>query len=391
MPSISRRQCLGVITTGALTAVAGCQTYSCSTADPGTASFSQFHGDGQNTNAADDLPDITNTGSYWTTTIDDATELTGLAALGERAVVVGQRTSSGGILAAVPLYDGTPGTTITLEKTATGTPALADSIAIIPMLGDYSDPSTGEVAAIDVEAEERLWTYEPVGRPNPVTVHDGLAVISSDSGEVTGIEIESGAVEWTQAFEDSQQRARIPAPPAVTTNSVYLSALGSAAEGVYALERDSGAVEWSVSGPNIPTAMTQATDHLFGCYSEHELAAFSLDGDGSQWSYPLHSGELVAPAVAVDQVVAADQRTIAAVTPSDGNQQWKQSLDVQGPPVIAGSSVLVPVAGGIVGLNRESGEELWTMSEKTDSLCVPIESGFLYTSGNSVTLQTNCG
>ncbi|MCD2205133.1 PQQ-binding-like beta-propeller repeat protein [Halobacterium sp. KA-6] len=391
MPSISRRQYLGAISTTALTAIAGCQSNSCTPSEPGNTHWPQFRGGSRNTNAAPDFPALTSSGSYWTTDLEDTIDIVGIATARNRIVVVGSETGqNGGVLTTIQLNDGSSDTAHELERGATSPPALVGSLAITPVLGDYTDPSTGGVVAIDLDSWTESWTHEIDGRPNAPTVSENLVIVSSDQGDVTAIDAGSGDIEWTRNFGDDHQNAAIPAPPAIDSNRVYVSAQGSAMQGVYALDRDSGETLWSIPGPDIPAPFVRAGDVVLGSYREYELAAFDVETGKSQWSQAIHGGRLFAPAVADDRVFSADRETVYALSLGRGESDWETELTVRGVPLVVGNSVVVPTQDGLVGLSIEDGTERWTISESPDTACVPVENGLIYAVENSVTLRTTC-
>lgn len=391
MPSPSRRRYLGAITTAALTTAAGCQSSSCAPRDPGVAQWPQFRGDGRNTNAAPDLPTLTSSGSYWTSDLEESADVAGIVATNDTAVVArSQAGRKGGALTPIQIDDGSSDTPHELERGATGPPALVNSLAVTPVLGAFTDPSTGGVVALDLDRWTESWTHDTNGRPNSPTVSDDLVIVSSDHGDVTALDADSGDVEWTRTFGDDHQNAAIPAPPAVDSNRVYVSAQGSAAQGIYALDRDSGETLWSTSGPDIPAPFVRAGDVVLGSYREYELAAFDVETGESQWSQAIHDGELFAPAVADGRVFGADRGTVYALALENGAVDWEEEIAVEGAPSVVGDSVIVPAQDGIVGLDVNDGSERWTVSESPATACLPIEHGLLSISQSSVTLRTNC-
>lgn len=391
MPSLSRREYLAASATTVLAATAGCQTNSCTPTNPGIAQWPQTRASPQNTNAVPDQPTLTGSGDYWTSSLADAIDITGLVATNDTAVVVG-RTADGqnGILTTVQLDDGSSDTTHQLNRRPTGLPALAGSIAVTPVLGDYTEPSTGGLVALDTASWTTTWTHDTAGRPNPPTVADDLLVATSDQGDVTALAASTGDTRWMRTFGDDHQRASIPAPPAIDSDSVYITADGSAAQGIYALDRETGETQWKISRPNIPEPLVRTEDVVLASYDRYELAAFDAGSGDRQWSKAMYDGGLFSPAIGHSRVFSADEKAVYALAVADGGIHWDQDLDVAGSPLVVGESVIVPTTDRIVGLSIEDGSELWTLSETSVTGCVPVSQGLLYTSGNTVTLRTNC-
>lgn len=76
-------------------------------------------------------------------TLADDIDITGHAATHDTAVFVGHSPGEhNGILTTLQLDDGNSDTTHELHRRPTGSPALVDSIAVIPVLGDYTKPSS---------------------------------------------------------------------------------------------------------------------------------------------------------------------------------------------------------------------------------------------------------
>ena len=391
MPSISRRQFLAISATTALTTTAGCQTTSCTPTNPGVARWPQARSTALNTNAVPDQPTLTAGGDYWTTTLADDIDTTGLVAANNTAVVVGHTPREhNGILTTVKLDDGASDTTHLLNRRPTGPPALVGSIAVTPVLGDFTDPSTGGLVALDTASWTTTWTHDTAGRPNPPTVADDIIVATSDHGDVTAIDAFTGDTQWTRTFGDDHQRASIPASPAVDDDSVYVTADGSAAQGIYALDRETGETQWEIPGPNVPEPLVRAGNVVLASYDRYEFVAFDAASGERQWSKAIYDGDLFAPAVGDSRVFSADKETVYTLALENGDVHWEQALDVAGSPLVVGGSVVVPTTDRIVGLSIEDGSELWAVSEASSTGCVPVSHGLIHMSGNTVTLRTNC-
>jgi outer membrane protein assembly factor BamB len=258
------------------------------------------------------------------------------------------------------------------------------------VLGDYTKPSTGALVALDTANGTTTWTHDADGRPNPPTIAGDLLVASSDQGDVTALESNSGDSLWTRTFGDDHQRAVIPAPPAVDEDHVYITADGSAAQGIYALDRETGDTQWKIPGPNIPEPLVRAGDVVLASYYRYELVAFDAETGERQWSKAMYDGEPFAPAVGHGRVFSADESTMYAMSIENGDVRWEQDLDVVGSALVVGQSVIVPTRDRIVSLSVEDGSEQWAVSETSATGRVPVGRGLLYASGNTVSLRTNC-
>lgn len=391
MPSISRRRYLAASAATALATVAGCPTDSCTPTSPGVGRWPQAHADARNTSAVPGQPTLAAGGDYWTTSLADDVDVAGLVAANDTAVVVGRRPGEhSGVLTTVPLENGESDTTQELHREAIGSPALVDSVAVTPVLGDFADPSTGGLVAVDTASWTSPWTHDTAGRPNPPAVDDDLVVATSDHGDVTALDGRTGDTLWSRSFGDHRQRASIDAPPAVDDERVYVAADGSAAQGIYALDRESGETLWAIPGPSVSEPLVRAGDALLASYHRYELAAFDANGGERQWSKATYEGRVFAPAVGHGRVFSADGGTVYALALESGDTHWDAALDVAGPPVLVGESVVVPTRSGMGSLHVADGSERWTSAEVSGTERVPVEGGLLYAAENSVTVRTNC-
>ncbi|MFK5604786.1 outer membrane protein assembly factor BamB family protein [Haloferax volcanii] len=118
--------------------------------------------------------------------------------------------------------------------------------------------------------------------------------------------------------------------------------------------------------------------------------AFDAASGDRQWSKAMYDGGLFLPAVGHNRVFSADEATVYALAVEDGDIHWEQDLDVAGFPMVVGESIVVPTTDRIVDLSIDDGSELWALSETSATGYVPVIRGLLYTSGNTVTLRTNC-
>jgi outer membrane protein assembly factor BamB len=258
------------------------------------------------------------------------------------------------------------------------------------VLGTYTEPSTGGLVALDIASWTTTWTHDTAGRPNPPTVTDDLLVATSDHGDVTALDASTGDTQWTRTFGDDRQRASISASPAVDDDSVYITADGSAAQGIYALDRETGETQWEIPGPNVPEPLVRAGNVVLASYDQYELVAFDAACGERQWSNAMYDGDLFAPSVAQSLVFSADDGTVYASALGNGDVHWEQNFDVAGSPLIVGKSVVVPTHDRLVGLHVEDGREIWTGSATPAAGYVPVERGVLFASDNTVTLRTNC-
>lgn len=102
---------------------------------------------------------------------------------------------------------------------------------------------TEGVSAIDVEAREIEWTFEPesggsVAFSNPA-VTDSMAYVIDSEDLLHGVNVNSGTAEWTAEIESSTDKS-----PAVADGRVYLTD----SRYVMALDAATGDIEWEAGG-----------------------------------------------------------------------------------------------------------------------------------------------
>lgn len=73
---------------------------------------------------------------------------------------------------------------------------------------------------------------------------------------------------------------------------MYITADGSAAQGLYALDRETGEIQWEITGPNIPEPLVRAGDVVLASYTRYESAAFEAADGERQWSTAMYYGDL---------------------------------------------------------------------------------------------------
>jgi len=138
--------------------------------------------------------------------------------------------------------------------------AISDGVAVVPSWA-------GTVTGVDVEDGSMLWEFETDGGetskdgPNPIrtggvmcapAVHDGEVFVGSHDRNVYGIDLQTGEKLWSTATDGWITGS------AVATNDHVL--VGSYDKTLYALDRDDGSVTWSVEGRGEVTSAPTVTD-----------------------------------------------------------------------------------------------------------------------------------
>lgn len=121
------------------------------------------------------------------------------------------------------------------------------------------------------------------------------------------------------------------------------------------------------------------------------LPAGSVSGPRPRrWSKAVYDGDVFAPAVGHGRAFSADAGTVYAHALETGDLSWERDLPAAGSPLLVGQSTVVPTRERLVSLHAADGTEQWAVSETSATARVPVGSGLLAASGNTVSLRTNC-
>ncbi len=178
-----------------------------------------------------------------------------------------------------------------------------------------------------------------------LSISDGTLYVSTGYGELTALDVASGATLWVQDLD-----APAVAPATVRGDLVYVVGRDSTA---WALDTSNGRIVWQRAG-------TPSVANFGGSAASATQGEFVV--------FPFPSGEVV------------------ATYPQGGIERWSTFVsgerlgsaaslvtDIAGDPVISGNRVYIGnVAGRTVAIDLQSGERLWTAPEGAVSPVWPV-------------------
>jgi outer membrane protein assembly factor BamB len=208
---------------------------------------------------------------------------------------------------------------------------------------------------------------------------------------IRAIDLESRATEWTTAIEDYEN---VDQPVAISDESLVYTGYqndeqrgnepgqGDTPGGVTAVDPDTGSVRWRTRLGGTQTPATISNGRVIvtpqpgnGAYSDYQRGGpypvFALDAESGavQWKFAgPNTLSRSSPAVTDDTVYLGIDDTLFAVQTADGSLDWKTDLerDVdQATPIVVDDTVLVgDVAANdketyLMALDRHSGERQW--------------------------------
>lgn len=206
----------------------------------------------------------------------------------------------------------------------------------------------------------------------------GLAVdgdtlyVTTGFGELTALDVATGARKWTQDLDSATTGA-----PTVRDGLVYVISRDSKG---WAINADTGRIEWSLTGTPSPSNMVGGAgpvvdDRLavFAFGSGEMLAAFrkggvqvwnsSVSGARQGRAYTTVTDITGDPVIDGDVIYAANQSgRIVALNAGSGERIWTAREGAYSPVWPTGGSVfLVSDEGNLVRLNAADGTEIWSV------------------------------
>ncbi len=247
-----------------------------------------------------------------------------------------------------------------------------------------ADPvvSAGRVFALDSQATvsatstagAQIWSRDltpPTDRSSDAS-GGGLAVdgdtvyVTTGFGELSALDVATGAEKWVQELDGATTGA-----PTVSDGLVYVISRDSQG---WAINADTGRIEWSVTGTPSTSNMVGGAGPVVG----DKLAVFAFG-----------SGELVG-AFRKGGV----QVWNSSVSGARQGRAYTTVTDITGDPVIDGDVIYAAnQSGRIVALNAGSGERIWTAKEGAYSPVWPTDNAVFLVSdeGKLVRLEAETG
>ncbi len=267
----------------------------------------------------------------------------------------------------------------------------------------------GHVIAIDADTGEELWTYTvDSGFRSSPTVLDGTVYIGSyyqipreqsEGGALRAIDTESGEEDWV--FEAPYP---IQSSPSIVDDTVYVQSgalLYQEGSLVHAIDTDSGEQEWEFDvGYHASTSPTIADGTVYAIGDE--IYAIDADEGREEWTFVYWASVPVAhrfkttPTVADGILFVGGQDGLVAIDTDEVEELWsfETETDVTASPTVAGGLVYCPVPlnyrpsgheavrldSEVYALDAVTGDIEWKHeTEQTDFQTAPtIVNGTLY-------------
>ncbi len=186
---------------------------------------------------------------------------------------------------------------------------------------------------------------------------DNLLILTSFNKSVYALNADSGELEWTFTGPTD----RLIAPATVYENTVYVA---SADNFLYALDLE-GKLKWKFEtkaglwGAALPTA-----ERIYVPSLDHNL--YAVDANGKQlWAASLNGALAGAPALSADQkivFVGTLSDALYALDAATGQVRWTANADgwVWGAPLVVEDTVyFADFEGSVYSVNADEGETIW--------------------------------
>jgi len=234
----------------------------------------------------------------------------------------------------------------------------------------YVGSNNGTVYAIDVDGStpEKLWEHEAGDAiDSSPTVADGTVYVNPVDSGLYALDADTGSVEWTfTTLSDSV------GSPTIVDGVVYVADGSLSGDNVYALDADTGDRIW---GAELPTSVDGAphvvedTVYVSGFdFADGGLFALDADTGDRQWHYDRTDGVEGSPTWADGTVYVADrlpQGGIHAIDADTGQQEWvlDKPEAIASSAVVASGTAYFPTgtsgAAGLYAVDTDTGQQEW--------------------------------
>lgn len=377
---MKRRQCLAVL--GA-TAISGCNAIGALDSDgESTSSVSacpdnwgwQYQGDSANQRTVKGMGDTGGAPSVDVLLTDPSgapydyamAAFEGVGCLASDRAVKGYDLESGGML---------------WEK------SVSSNVATAPLIGcGAAFVQMGrKTEAFDLRTGEKRWKADH-GSLNwtPLVVDSGY-LYSLGPKEVRRFDPESGASQGV--YDHSGLLLSI----SISDGRIYATGIGEGeTQGVvYAVDMESGEEVWRREGFRCRSPPTVVNGTVYVVTKDATVVAMSVDDGSVRWTKGISGSQTYeSPVVGPDgdslYVATGKGGSVAALNTSNGEIQWETTLKLpnvaSNPPVVTEDTVIVG-ANGVFGLNAETGEKRWNVSEG------PVDTPFRRYEDSLITIQ----
>jgi len=196
--------------------------------------------------------------------------------------------------------------------------------------------------------------------------------VGSNDSALYAIDADTGRIEW--AFTGSS--AEIRSSPTVADGTVYV---GSYDTSLYAVDAARGSLEWSFSGADgsYESSPTVVRETVYAVANDSHLYAVDATTGTRQWAWEgpeAFSGDTLrtAPAVYRDSAFVVVGNHLYAISTGTGSEQWKYALGkgidgVQSSPTVVDGTVYVGAGDRLLAaVDAETGGQLWEFRDGED-------------------------
>ncbi len=192
------------------------------------------------------------------------------------------------------------------------------------------------VSALDARDGTTVWTYDEGrhGFGHERAVRDGVLYVATDAGDVLALAADSGEKRWSRSLP-----VRYLQPLTVTDERVYATMPGIYPDkekyrrqyGLYALNRESGGIDWSWRTPRTPVSKPAVADGVaYVAVKGRGGSALDAESGSPKWRFST-KGASLSPAVVASEVYLPRTNgglSILDATTGDATEQ----VEVNGKP-----------------------------------------------------------
>jgi len=287
-----------------------------------------------------------------------------------------------------------------------GTPAISDGIV-------YFGSNDDNLYAVDAQTGSLKWKFLTQGivRSRPAIVGE-LVYFASDDGNLYAVEAQSGTQAWRTDIGNYLMRDKreklgtstdplgfdyFQSSPEVVGGKVYIGSLDG---NVYALDADTGMIDWTFkTGQKVRATPTLADGVLYiGSWDESTHALDALSGQ-MLWNTPV-GGEVQSTALVANGLVytASRKASVVALDAQTGKKVWEfdygSNMWVESSPHLKDGIIYIGSSGSkdVLGLDSQTGKAFTSFFSKAFHWSTPtIVDDLLYIGGTSFKTDENKG
>jgi outer membrane protein assembly factor BamB len=379
----SRRDLLAALGAGAVAGLAGCSGNDCSPVEPTGTDWPQPGADAGNTATVPDRDLRSPVGERWRAPAAGGSEvlaLAGVAVDSDRVLALG-RTDDVGFLTAFDTASGEQADHVRVPRRIAAPPVVVGGHTAVVARTDTGT----ELQLLDGgEVLER----HPLGDAPATPRADGTTLFGGDANGALAYDVGEGR-RWRREFGDEREGGAVPFSPAVDDEAAYVTVTSSSDRGIYALDRGSGEVLWSVRGPRAFQSPVRVGSLLL-VPVDYELLAFDAATGERRWSTPTPADRraFLSPAGRGQRLAVSDGWAVHGLERETGDLGWSVDFEGVGRSTVVGDTVLASDGTAVVALDLGDGSERWRLDRV--SLVAPLGNGVVVRRDDELVACTAC-